>query len=149
MQEGKKAFIKKGGEMLIAIVLDKPLAEAQALVQVPQCIHASHHKHSHPVIAQMLNPDVKDDLPPSECATGLQKARAAVQERRATPNIFFCSNASIAFARSLYECLLAVLIHAREAERRATPNSHRPNKYSPTANAAFPPAGGCPYCLRP
>ena len=33
MQEGKTVLIKKdGGEMLIAIVLDKPLAEAQALV---------------------------------------------------------------------------------------------------------------------
>ena len=27
-------------------------------------------KHDHPVIAQMLNPDVRYDLPPSECATG-------------------------------------------------------------------------------
>ena len=36
MQEGKTALIKKdGGEMLIAIVLDKPLTEAQALVDDP------------------------------------------------------------------------------------------------------------------
>ena len=36
MQEGKTALIKKdGGEMLIAIVLDKPLSEAQALVDDP------------------------------------------------------------------------------------------------------------------
>ena len=26
------------------------------------------NKHAHPVIAQMLHPDVPDDLPPSECA---------------------------------------------------------------------------------
>ena len=26
------------------------------------------NKHAHPVIAQMLHPDVRDDLPPSECA---------------------------------------------------------------------------------
>jgi len=36
MQEGKTTLIKKdGGEMLIAIVLDKPLSEAQALVHDP------------------------------------------------------------------------------------------------------------------
>ena len=36
MQEGKTALIKKeGGEMLIAIVLDKPLSEAQALADDP------------------------------------------------------------------------------------------------------------------
>ena len=36
MQEGKMTLIKKdGGEILIAIVLDKPLSEAQALVDDP------------------------------------------------------------------------------------------------------------------
>jgi hypothetical protein len=36
MQQGKTTLIKKdGGEMLIAIVLDKPLSEAQALVDDP------------------------------------------------------------------------------------------------------------------
>ena len=36
MQAGKPALIKKdGGEMLIAIVLDRPLVEAQALVEAP------------------------------------------------------------------------------------------------------------------
>ena len=36
MQTGRPALIKKdGGEMLIAIVLDRPLAEAQALVNTP------------------------------------------------------------------------------------------------------------------
>ena len=76
MQAGKKALIKKDGrEMLIAVVLDRPLAEAQALVQdaeafmraITQIMQA---KQSHPVIAQMLNPDVRDDLPPSAYATG-------------------------------------------------------------------------------
>ena len=34
MQAGKKALIKKdGGQMLIVIVLDRPLADVQALVQ--------------------------------------------------------------------------------------------------------------------
>ena len=36
MQAGRPALIQKdGGEMLIAIVLDKPLAEAKALVDDP------------------------------------------------------------------------------------------------------------------
>ena len=71
MQAGKKALIKKeGGEMLIAIVLDKPLAEAQALVQDAEAfmmaiIKILQDKQDHPVIAQMINPDVRDDLPPS------------------------------------------------------------------------------------
>ena len=46
--------------MLIAIVLDKPLAEAPALVDDPDAFireiaQIMHDKHSHPVIAQMLN----------------------------------------------------------------------------------------------
>ena len=36
MQEGRPALIQKdGGEMLIAMVLDRPLSEAQALVEDP------------------------------------------------------------------------------------------------------------------
>lgn len=61
--------------MLMAVVLDRPLAEAQALVQdaeafmraITQILQA---KQNHPVIAQMFNPDVWDDLPPSAYATG-------------------------------------------------------------------------------
>jgi hypothetical protein len=76
MQAGKKALIKKdGGEMLIAIVLDRPLEDAQALVQDADAFMRAitqimQSKHNHPVIAQMLNPDVRDDLPPSACASG-------------------------------------------------------------------------------
>jgi hypothetical protein len=76
MQAGKKALIKKdGGEMLIAIVLDRPLEDAQALVQDADAFmraitQVMQSKHSHPVIAQMLNPDVRDDLPPSAYASG-------------------------------------------------------------------------------
>ena len=59
--------------MLIAIVLDKPLSEAQALVDpnafMLEITKILQNKHTHPVIAQMLHPDVRDDLPPSECAT--------------------------------------------------------------------------------
>ena len=71
MQEGREALIKQdGGEMLIAIVLDRPLAEAQTLVDDPEAFvkaiaRIMQNKHSHPVIAQMMNPDVRDDLPPS------------------------------------------------------------------------------------
>ena len=59
----------------IAMALDKPLAEAQELVQDSDAFMRAitqivQDKHSHPVTAQMLNPDVRDDLPPSECATG-------------------------------------------------------------------------------
>ena len=37
MQQGKTALIKKdGGEMLIAIVFDRPIAEAKALVNNPE-----------------------------------------------------------------------------------------------------------------
>ena len=88
MQQGKTTLIKKdGGEMLIAIVLDKPLSEAQALVDNPDAFMLEitkiiQNKHAHPVIAQMLHPDVRDDLPPSECAPAQQEAKAAIWKRR-------------------------------------------------------------------
>ena len=90
MQEGKAALIKKdGGEMLIAIVLDKPLAEAQALVDDPDAFireitKIMQDKHAHPVIAQMSHPDVRDELPPSECATGSSESQSS---RTATTNL--------------------------------------------------------------
>ena len=58
MQTGRPALIKKdGGEMLIAIVLDRPLAEAQALVDTPDAFIQAlttiiQDKKNHPVIAQ-------------------------------------------------------------------------------------------------
>ena len=64
MQAGKKALIEKdGGEMLIAVVLDRPLAEAQTLVENTDAFMTAitkilEAKQNHPVIAQMLNPDV-------------------------------------------------------------------------------------------
>ena len=82
MQAGKTALIKKdGGEMLIAIVLDKPLTEAQALVDDPDAFMLEitriiQNKHAHPVIAQMLHPDVRDDLPPSECAAASSEGQS-------------------------------------------------------------------------
>ena len=53
--------------MLIAIVLDKPLAEAQALVDDPDAFMLEitkiiQNKHAHPVIAQMLGLDPSHHL---------------------------------------------------------------------------------------
>jgi hypothetical protein len=97
MQQGKTTLIKKdGGEMLIAIVLDKPLSEAQALVDNPDAFMLEitkiiQNKHAHPVIAQMLHPDVRDDLPPSECApapTGSQSSHIETTNRALPPTQF-------------------------------------------------------------
>ena len=35
------------------------------------------NKHAHPVIAQMLHPDVRDDLPPSECAAASSEGQSS------------------------------------------------------------------------
>ena len=56
--------------MLIAIVLDRPLAEAKALVEAPDAFvqaitRIMQDKQNHPVIAQMIRPGVSDDLPPA------------------------------------------------------------------------------------
>ena len=83
MQAGRPALIKKDGrEMLIAIVLDRSLAEAKALVEAPNAFIQAvtkimQDKQNHPVIAQMINPEVNDDP-------------------------FFPSNAFMASARSLH-----------------------------------------------
>ena len=58
--------------MLIAIVLDRPLAEAKALVEAPDAFiqaitRIMQDKQNHPVIAQMIRPGVSDDLPSMEC----------------------------------------------------------------------------------
>ena len=91
MQQGKTALIKKdGGEMLIAIVLDRPIAEAKALVNNPEAFireitKIMQNEHAHPVIAQMIHPDVRDDLPPSECATGSSGSRSSRMEAMQYP----------------------------------------------------------------
>lgn len=59
--------------MLVAMVLDKPLADAQALVGDPRKLMAEivqimQDKQSHPVIEQMVKADVRDDLPISDFA---------------------------------------------------------------------------------
>ena len=63
----------QGGEMLIAIVLDRPLAEAKALVDDPaaftrEMIRILREKQSHPLIAQMMKPAESSDPPPSTAA---------------------------------------------------------------------------------
>ena len=71
MQAGWPALIQKdGGEMLIAIVLDRPLAEAKALVDDPAAFTREMTrillaKQSHPLIAQMIKPAGSGDPPPS------------------------------------------------------------------------------------
>ena len=60
MQAGRPALKKDGEEMLIAIALDRPLAEAKALVEAPgafiQAItRIMQDKQNHPVIAQMIS----------------------------------------------------------------------------------------------
>ena len=74
MQAGRSTLIKKdGGEMLVAMVLDKPLAGAQGLVHdtpklIAEILQIIQDKQSHPVIEQMVKADVRDDLPLSEFA---------------------------------------------------------------------------------
>ena len=117
MRDGRAALIKKdGGEMLIAIVLDKPLAEAQGLVDDPDAFireiaQIMHDKHSHPVIAQMVIPDVRDDLPPSESATGSSNRRSSrtgttSQPTQPQPRFQKHQNANAGYARLAIPMLL-------------------------------------------
>ena len=97
MQAGRPALIKKdGGEMLIAIVLDRPLA-AKALVEAPNAFiqaitRIMQDKQNHPVIAQMINPEVSDDPAPPERAassSGGHSRRGAVTRPPAQTNTQF------------------------------------------------------------
>ena len=71
MQAGRPALIQKGGgEMLIAIVLDRPLADAKALVDDPaaftqEMTRILFEKQSHPLIVQIIKPAGSSDPPPS------------------------------------------------------------------------------------
>jgi hypothetical protein len=82
MQAGRPALIKKdGGEMLIAIVLDRPLAEAQELVNTPgafiQALTTTiQDKKNHPVIAQMIQPDTSEDVAPAEGAASFSRSHS-------------------------------------------------------------------------
>ena len=69
IQAGRPTIIHKdGGEMLIAIVLDRPLAEAKALVDDPaaftrEMTRILRDKQTHPLIAQMMKPAASSDPP--------------------------------------------------------------------------------------
>ena len=90
-QAGKSAIIKKdGGEMLVAIALNKPLAAVKALVEDPTKLIAEimqilQDKQAHPVLAQMVNPDVRDDLPISEFATASSSSGGSRTRRLPNP----------------------------------------------------------------
>ena len=77
----KKALIQKdGGEMLIAIVLDKLLAEAKALVDDPavfsrEMTRILREKQSHPLIAQMMKPADSSDPPPANATSSSTGSR--------------------------------------------------------------------------
>ena len=74
MQAGRPALIQKdGGKMLIAIVLNRPLADAKALADDPAAFSQEMtrillEKQSHPLIAQMIKPAGSSDPPPSNSA---------------------------------------------------------------------------------
>ena len=88
VQAGRPTIIHKdGGEMLIAIVLDRPLAEAKALVDDPAAFTREMTrillaKQSHPLIAQVIKPAGSGDPPPSSCtasSTGSHEHPSASQ----------------------------------------------------------------------
>ena len=79
-----------GGEMLIAIVLDRPLAEAKALVDDPaafarEMTRILRDKQTHPLIAQMMKPAASSDPPPAAAAasgaSSSREPRAASHEQ--------------------------------------------------------------------
>ena len=75
VQAGRPTPIHKdGGEMLIAIVLHRPLAEAKAPVDDPaaftsEMIRILREKQSHPLLAQMIKPAEKGDPVPATSAS--------------------------------------------------------------------------------
>ena len=81
VQAGRPTIIHKdGGEMLIAIVLDRPLAEAKALVNDPaaftrEMTRILREKQSHPLIAQMMKPAESSDSPPTTAAGSSSSSR--------------------------------------------------------------------------
>ena len=77
-----RALGTDGGEMPIVIVLDRPLAEAKALVNDPaafirEMTRILREKQNHPLIAQMMKPAESGDPPPyrSQCAGSSEEPR--------------------------------------------------------------------------
>jgi len=81
VQAGRPTIVHKdGGEMLIAIVLDRPLAEAKALVDDPaaftrEMTRILREKQSHPLIGQMMKPAESSDPPPTTAAGSSSRSR--------------------------------------------------------------------------
>ena len=73
VQAGRPTIIHKdGGEMLIAIVVDRSLAEAKALLDdsaafTREMTRILREKQSHPLVAQMMKPAESSDPPPYNC----------------------------------------------------------------------------------
>ena len=69
----------------MSIVLDRLLDEAKALVEDPDRLISEitailESKQAHPLLNQMVNPDVRDDMPIADfTATELLPVRGAVQ----------------------------------------------------------------------
>ena len=89
IQAGRPTIIHKdGGEMLIAIVLDKPLEEAKQLVDDPaaftrEMTRILRDKHTHPLIAQMMKPAESSELP---SATASASGASSSRDLRTTPH---------------------------------------------------------------
>ena len=85
IQAGRPTIIHKdGGEMLIAIVLDR-LAEAKALVDDPaafarEMTRILRDKQTHPLIAQMMKPAASSDPPPVRKVRNLRNPWVSVQD---------------------------------------------------------------------
>ena len=81
IQAGRPTIIHKdGGEMLIAIVLDRPLVEAKALVDDPaafarEMTRILHDKQTHPLVAQMMKPAASSNPPSAAAASGASSSR--------------------------------------------------------------------------
>ena len=92
VQAGRPTIIHKdGGEMLIAIVLDRPLAEAKELVDDPaaftrEMTRILRDKQTHPLIAQMMRPVESSDPPP---ATAAASGASSSGEPRTTSHVQF------------------------------------------------------------
>ena len=76
--------------MLVAIALDKPLADVKELVEdhtrlIAEIMQILQDKQAHPVLAQMVNPDVRDDLQSPNLLQPPQPAAAAAREKE--PNL--------------------------------------------------------------
>ena len=73
MQAGRPALIQKDGDKMLAIVLDRPLADAKVVVDDPAAFTQEMtrillEKQSHPLIAHMIKPAGSSDPPPSKSA---------------------------------------------------------------------------------